>query len=107
MVISTYLPCSTYSDEDISEILEQLQEFINKCPKDTIPIIGGDFNASIGVNNDDDGIIGVFGNPYRNDRGETLRDFLTMNTLCSTPTFFQKIIIIRIVGVVMKKIQNR
>jgi len=55
------------------ETLDQIQEIINKCPKDTIPIIGGDFNASIGVDDDDkDGITGVFGNPHRNDRGETL-----------------------------------
>ena len=48
-VISTYLPCSTYSDNDFDETLEQLKNIINKYPKDTIPIIGGDFNASIGV----------------------------------------------------------
>ena len=89
MVISTYLSCSTYSDDDFDEILEQLQEFINTCPKDTIPVIGGDFNASIGID-DDNGIIGEFGNPYRNDKGDTLRVFLAMNDLCSNSTFFQK-----------------
>ena len=90
MVISTYLPCSTYSDEDFDESLEQIQEIINKCPKDTIPIIGGDFNASIGIDDDNEGITGGFGNSYRNDRGETLRVFLAMKNLCSASTFFQK-----------------
>ena len=76
-MISTYLPCSTYSDEDFEETLDQIQEIINKCPKDTIPIIGGDFNASIGVDKNDDsnGITGKFGNLHRNDRGDTLRIF--------------------------------
>ena len=55
LVISTYLPCSTYSDKDFNETLEQLQEIINKCPKDTIPIIGGDFNARV-INDDDNGM---------------------------------------------------
>ena len=90
MVISTYLPCSTYSDDDFDETLEQIQEIINKCPKDTIPIIGGDFNACIGIDDDDNGITGEFGNPYRNDRGDTLRVFLAMNNLCSISSFFQK-----------------
>ena len=101
-VISTYLPCSTYDDNEFDETLEQLQNIINQCPKDAIPIIGGDFNASIGVNdinnindndindNDINGTTGTFGNPYRNDRGETLRTFLIMNNLCSTSTFFKK-----------------
>ena len=103
LVISTYLPCSTYSDEDFGETLEQLQEMINKYPKDTIPILGGGFNASIGVDDDIDSITGVFENPYQNDTGETLRVFLALNTLCLTSTFFKKIII-RIAGVVTKKI---
>ena len=90
LVISTYLPCSTYSDEDFNKTLEQIQVIINKCPKDTIPIIGGDFNASIGVDDDNDGITGVYGNTYRNDRGEILRTFLVMNNLCSISTFFRK-----------------
>ena len=55
-----------------------------------LPIIDGDFNASIGINDDNNGITGKFGNPYQNDRGETLRVFLVMNNLCSTSTFFQK-----------------
>ena len=33
-VISTYLPCSDkkYSEEDLEETLEQLQDLINQCP---------------------------------------------------------------------------
>ena len=48
-VTSAYLPCSTYSDIDFDETLEKLHNIINKCPKDAIPIIGGDFNTSIRV----------------------------------------------------------
>lgn len=35
-VISTYLPCSTYDDNEFDETLEQLQNIINQCPKDVI-----------------------------------------------------------------------
>ena len=59
-VISTYLPCSTYSDSDFDETLEQLQNIINKCPKDAIPIIGGDFNVSIGVKKGGNGTTSTF-----------------------------------------------
>ena len=74
-VIPTYLPCSMYSDGDFDKTLEPLQNIINKCPKDTIPIISGGFNASIGVDkdNDNNGITGEFGNSHQNDRGDTLR----------------------------------
>ena len=36
---------------------------------------GGDFNVNMGVDNEDDGMTGIFGNPYRNDRGKTLYFF--------------------------------
>ena len=59
-VTSTYLPSNTYSDEGFDEILDQLQNIINKCPKDAIPIIGGDFNVSIGVKKGGNGTTGTF-----------------------------------------------
>ena len=78
-VISTYLQCSTYSDNNFDKTLEQLQNIINKCPKDAIPIIGGDYNVSIGVDENDDinGITGKFGNSHRNGRGDTRRIFFS------------------------------
>ena len=99
-VITAYLPCSTYSDDDYELTLQKLDEIIKLCPPDAIPIIGGDFNASIGTadpqEEDDDNNhhllrpIGPFGNPHRNARGEILRHFLQQQGLCSVATFFQK-----------------
>jgi hypothetical protein len=45
--ITAYLPCSTYSDDDYKFTLQELAKIIKLCPPDAIPIIGGDFNASI------------------------------------------------------------
>ena len=39
-VICTHLPCSTYSDKDSSETLEQLQNMINTYPTDATSMIG-------------------------------------------------------------------
>ena len=67
-VISTYLPCSTYDDNEFDETLEQLQNIINKCLKDAIPIIGEAFNTSRGVDKDDDNsVTAVFGNLHLSD----------------------------------------
>eukprot|EP00980_Cylindrotheca_fusiformis_P021013 scaffold8028_cov81-Cylindrotheca_fusiformis.AAC.1 len=91
-LISTYLPCSSFSDEDFEETLNQLQFLIDKCPTDAILIIGGDFNASIGVTRKEEGYksTGPYGNPHRNQRGETVKNFLDMNALTSVATFFEK-----------------
>jgi hypothetical protein len=46
-VISTYLPCSSYTNNEYEATLEELDKIMRKCPADTTPIIGGNFNASM------------------------------------------------------------
>ena len=96
-VISTYIPCSDkkYSDEDFNETLDELQTLIERCPKEAVLVIGGDFNSEIGTNNKDDDekdeVTGIFRNARQNTRGEKIRNFLSINNLISTATFFKKL----------------
>jgi hypothetical protein len=92
-VISTYLPCSSYRNNEYKATLAELDRIMGKCPTDAIPIIGGDFNASIGTANADkelyDSPVGCHGNSHQNDNSDKLRDFLYRHKLCSITMFFK------------------
>jgi Endonuclease-reverse transcriptase len=94
LFISTYLPHSgnKYTQKDYNDTLQQIQIIIDKCPKDAILIIGGDFNASIGLdhNQDNQPVTGKYGNEETSTNGKQLIEFMTINNLISTATFFQK-----------------
>ena len=95
LVISAHLPHSGYSDVDYQACLNKLGEWIENCPKDTIPFIGGDFNARVGTQYryDKDSIkahIGRYGIDDVNDRGRMLSHFLMEHDLCIPSTFFEK-----------------
>jgi exonuclease III len=93
-VISAYLPCSSYKNDEYENTLEELDKLMRQCPADATPVIGGDFNASIGTANATENLfnspVGRHGNPHRNDSGEKLRDFMNLHGLCSIATFFEK-----------------
>jgi hypothetical protein len=67
---------------------------MQKCPADATPIIGGNFNASIGTANTTKDLfsspVGRHGNSHRNTSGDKLRDFMNRHELCSIDTFFEK-----------------
>jgi exonuclease III len=67
---------------------------MRKCPADATPIIGGDFNVSIGTADANKDLfnspVGCQGNPHRNESGNKLRDFMNLHGLCSIATFFEK-----------------
>jgi hypothetical protein len=92
--ITAYLPCSSYLDEEYENSLRHLKEVLRRCPRDAIPIIGCDMNASIGVADPTEDLhnspIGMHGNTHTNNRGSTMKDFLRQLDLCSVATFFQK-----------------
>jgi hypothetical protein len=93
-VISTYLPCTLYSDDQYELVLEQLEEVLKKCPKDATPVIGIDANAEIGITDGTEdsryNISGPYGNPRTNTRGRIFTDFLRKHKLCSPATWFEK-----------------
>mgnify|MGYP007013078457 CR=1 FL=1 len=66
---------------------------MGKCPADAAPIIGGNFNASIGTANADEELlnspVGCHGNPHRNDNGDKIRDLINNHGLCSIAQFLK------------------
>jgi hypothetical protein len=45
-VISAYLPCSSYKNDEYEATLTELDRVIRKCPADATPIICRDFATS-------------------------------------------------------------
>ena len=76
LFITTYFPTTSYDVIEFEKTLDQLQVLINQCPENAMLIIGGDFNASIGVTPKKEkystSATGQFGNPHRNQNGDTL-----------------------------------
>jgi endonuclease/exonuclease/phosphatase family metal-dependent hydrolase len=93
-VISAYLPCSSYINDEYKATLAELDRTMGKCPADAIPIFVGNFNASIGTANAHEDLFnspfGRHGNSHRSGNGNKLRDFMYHNKLCSIAMFFKK-----------------
>lgn len=79
-----------------TEIFDALDQVISKCPRDVIPIIGADINASHGIRTSAEWdrktphYLGPFGNSHTNLQGEMLSDVIAANELCIPTTFFCK-----------------
>ncbi|KAK3798509.1 hypothetical protein RRG08_063518 [Elysia crispata] len=80
-IIQVYAPTTDYDDEEAEKFYEDLENAIEKKCANTV--IMGDFNAKIGVKDEDEENewIGPFGIGTRNERGEKLIDFCTANRL--------------------------
>ena len=96
-LINVHLPATRAkdpNDEAFSNSLDLLTSLLEKCPKDAIPLIGGDFNARLGTRQDYDcdlyPAIGPYGMPATNSRGNALASFLQSNALRSQSSFFRK-----------------
>ena len=67
---STYLPVwDGRNEEQIDQAKEDLKDHIQWSKKDEILIVGGDFNAHIGSNEERDGVWGIFGIRKTNRQG--------------------------------------
>ena len=76
----------------ITRFYEKIEQHLLQLPHDMSPIVGGDFNASIGVrgNAGDDSIIGPYGLPHSNSAGEKLIDFARNCSLQASATYFKQ-----------------
>ena len=84
-----YAPTADSSEEDIDKFYLDLQQEINRTQKEDLLIIMGDFNAKVGIGDEDSRqVMGKFGIGQRNDRGERLIDFCYTNDLFITNTAF-------------------
>ena len=84
------LLCS-YDDTAIDEFYEKLQAKINKLPKRSNFMILGDLNAKVGNDSHKNWLLaaGKFGLRNRNNRGERLLQFCSMNNLAIVNTFYK------------------
>lgn len=82
-IIQVYAPTSSYTDEEIEEFYDQLQNLVNDIPKKDILITMGDWNAKVGQDayQDWSGTVGRFGLGETNDRGLRLLEFASTHRL--------------------------
>jgi len=89
-IIQTYAPTSTHSDEEINQFYNDIQTAMDET-RTYSTIISGDFNAKMGIKSDETEIsLGNFGTGVRNERGQTLLNFLLKNGLSLMNSFFYK-----------------
>src|SRR6218665_1611296 len=89
--IQVYAPTSESSDEEIENFYNDLIETIKEVPTKDVIIIGGDWNAKIGIDNTGwEKVMGKFGYGSRNERGEKLLEFATECELMICNTIFQQ-----------------
>ena len=89
-VIQVYMPTSTHPDEEIEEVYEEIEELLDSC-KTHYTMIMGDFNATIGIQQDgENNILGKHGVGRRNERGDGLVEFATSRNLYIANTKFYK-----------------
>jgi hypothetical protein len=76
----------------ITKFYKTIETHLLRLPSDTTPIIGGGFNASIGIhsNPDDACIIGPYGLPHSNSAGENLIDKARNCSLQASSTYFKQ-----------------
>ena len=81
---SVYFPTSWDTDVEVEGIYETLQLLLDNCRANgAIPIIGGDFNASIGslLDGEADDLLGSWGVGQRSGRGRWLVQWILSNGL--------------------------
>ena len=80
--ITAYTPALDYDDNEIEKLQDQLQNVIDKTPKDIL-VVQGDWNAKVGkdANGFWQGICGPFYNAKTNKKGLRLLEFATFNDL--------------------------
>jgi len=92
-VVGVYMPDSTYSDEEVDTVYNQLDFHLRDCTckGHRHCIVAGDFNARVGSQDfyDDISILGSGGLPNRNSRGNWFLQWCTINQLVIGNTYFE------------------
>ena len=88
-IIQAYAPTTDYSDEDVEDFYEQLQEVIDQTPKKDILVVQGDWNAKVGEDayKNWKGTCGQYCNSNSSERGLKLLEFASYNDLMLANTF--------------------
>jgi hypothetical protein len=87
-VIQVYAPTSTHDDDEVEQFYEDVEKAMDENPSHYQYLIG-DFNAKLGKREEDSEVsIGSFSYDRRNERGDTLLNFLQQNNLFAMNSFF-------------------
>ena len=90
VLISTYMPVYRGNNEnEIEQERETLRNHKQEVKEEEILIIGGDFNAHIGGDEDRPGVCGKFGLCETNNQGRDLLEWCQENNLCQVNSFYQ------------------
>jgi hypothetical protein len=90
-VIQVYAPTSDSTDDVIDQFYHDLKSTIQNVPKQDVLIIGGDWNASIGKDNNGwEAVMGKYGFGNLTERGEMLLEFALEQDLMICNTKFQQ-----------------
>ena len=88
-VIQVYAPTSTYADDEVEAMYEDITRAI-ETNKTYFTVVMGDFNAKVGTQREDETKIGQHGEGLRNHRGQMLVNFLEQQDLFLMNSFFKK-----------------
>lgn len=88
--ISCYAPTTAASDDDYKKFLSDVTSVLRSCDRRTIPLLLGDFNAKLGIDENKDTYVGPYGTGQRNDRGRLLLEYLQSEHLRCWSSFFRK-----------------
>uniref|UniRef100_A0A8D8R4I6 Craniofacial development protein 2 n=1 Tax=Cacopsylla melanoneura TaxID=428564 RepID=A0A8D8R4I6_9HEMI len=88
-IIQVYLPTSRYTEEEVEEVYEQIDDVLELTANNEATIILGDWNAVVGSIKEDN-VMGNYGYGRKNNRGERLIDFCKEKDLVITNTLFQQ-----------------
>ena len=87
-LIQVCAPTQDYSDEDIEQFYEEIQQAIKYTNSNEVLLVMGDFNAKVGMEAMED-VVGKFGIGNRNERGDRLIEFCQINNLTISNKWFQ------------------
>ena len=86
--VQIYGPTQDYSDENIEQFYEEIQQTIKYTFSNEFLLVMGDFNAKVGMETMED-VVGKFGIGNRNERGDRLIEFCQINNLTISNAWFQ------------------
>ena len=75
-LIATYQPLWSKGSEEIEKFRKDLENALARTPKESVPLLGGDWNAQVGTGSQRQGISGKYGlKTETNEAGENLLDW--------------------------------
>jgi len=89
--IQVYFPTTSYPDEDVEKLYDQIQKLIDNIPQRDFLFVMGDFNARVGgLHPTYPKCVGKYTIGSNSKRGEQLASFCSANNFYITNTFFPK-----------------